>query len=59
MTHYICTGGCGGVSEEIGTCQTETCDNWGEPLEECNCTDGTHQNKEGEEEGEEKEAKEE
>lgn len=49
MAHYICTGGCGGSSEEPGTCQATDCDNWGEELEECTCKDGSHQMGEGEE----------
>lgn len=42
MTHYICTGGCGGVSETAGVCQAVTCPKHGVPLEACNCTDGKH-----------------
>jgi len=40
--HYICTGGCGGMAETPGVCQTEGCPDYGEPLKECNCTDGRH-----------------
>jgi len=40
--HYICTGGCKGVSETPGVCQAEGCPNHGKPLEECSCTDGLH-----------------
>jgi hypothetical protein len=43
MTHYVCTGGCGGVSDTPGTCQAESCSLYGEPLKECNCTDGQHE----------------
>ena len=46
MTHYICKGGCGGVSEEAGVCETDSCVNQYELLEECNCTDGKHGAKE-------------
>jgi len=42
MTHYICTGGCGGVSETEGTCQAEDCSKHNEPLTNCDCTDGKH-----------------
>jgi len=48
MSHYICTGGCQGVSEAQGTCQAEDCNNWGEPLEPCECEDGSHEKGEGE-----------
>lgn len=42
MPHYVCTGGCGGVSETVGACQTEGCAKHNQPLVECNCTDGQH-----------------
>ncbi|MEK7464185.1 MAG: hypothetical protein AAB617_00175 [Patescibacteria group bacterium] len=42
MKHYICTGGCEGVSPEKGVCQAPDCPKNGQPLEECNCADGTH-----------------
>jgi len=42
MTHYICTGGCGGVSENPGVCQTEDCPKHEQPLDECNCEDNKH-----------------
>lgn len=42
MTHYICTGGCEGVSETPGTCQAVTCPKHGAPLEACDCADGKH-----------------
>ena len=42
MAHYVCTGGCGGVSETPGTCQTEGCPKHEHPLAECNCGDGQH-----------------
>ena len=40
--HYICTGGCGGVSETTGVCQAEDCPDHGKPLKECGCSDGKH-----------------
>ena len=42
MKHYICTGGCEGVSEKQGVCQDETCPKHGQPLTECDCVDGGH-----------------
>jgi coenzyme F420-reducing hydrogenase gamma subunit len=42
MKHYICTGGCMGVSEKPGTCQALTCPKHGLPLIECDCNDGKH-----------------
>jgi hypothetical protein len=43
MSHYVCTGGCGGVSETPGVCQAESCSLHNQPLKECNCTDGKHE----------------
>ena len=48
MSHYICRGGCGGVADQPGACQEEVCDNWGEPLEVCECVDGQHEVREEE-----------
>ena len=46
--HYICKGGCGGVSEIPGACQAADCADYQKPLGECGCTDGLHgQIKEG------------
>lgn len=45
MKHYICTGGCEGVSGQSGTCQAQSCLKYGQPLTECDCTDGKHQEK--------------
>jgi hypothetical protein len=42
MKHYICTGGCGGVSEKPGVCQAIDCPKYGKPLEECDCEDKSH-----------------
>jgi len=42
MKHYICTGGCRGVSETLGVCETDGCSKKGHSLEECDCTDGGH-----------------
>ena len=43
MTHYICTGGCHGVSDTPGTCQATECAHHAQPLEECHCEDGHHE----------------
>jgi len=42
MKHYICTGGCKGVSEVPGTCQMESCPLYTHPLTECDCANGLH-----------------
>jgi len=42
MKHYICTGGCMGVSDKPGVCQAEDCQNHMHQLEPCDCTDGRH-----------------
>ena len=42
MKHYICTGGCKGVSQNEGVCQSEGCSKHNHQLVECNCTDGMH-----------------
>ena len=47
MKHYICTGGCGGSSQEEGVCQAETCLKHGLSLEECECEDGQHRKDQG------------
>lgn len=43
MTHYVCTGDCKGVSNELGICETESCPRYHEPFVPCNCLDGTHE----------------
>ena len=40
--HYICLGGCRGVSKVPGTCQTPDCVNIDHELVQCFCTDGLH-----------------
>jgi hypothetical protein len=42
IEHYICTGGCEGVSEVAGVCGAVTCPKHGAPLISCDCTDGKH-----------------
>lgn len=43
MEHYICKGGCKGVSDKPGVCGAETCAKHAEPLEACACEDGRHE----------------
>lgn len=45
MSHYICTGGCQGESPNPGVCQAASCPHFGEPLEECDCEDGRHEDR--------------
>ena len=40
--HYICTGGCQGVSQTPGTCQAESCEKHNHQLVECDCQDSQH-----------------
>lgn len=40
--HYICRGGCKGVSEHPGVCQDKECPNYGKPLEMCDCPNDWH-----------------
>ena len=42
MTHYVCTGGCGGVSDNPGVCNAQNCSLNGKPLKACHCADGNH-----------------
>lgn len=42
--HYVCLGGCKGVSEWPGVCQAPDCANHQHELVECDCTDGQHHN---------------
>ncbi|MEK6933979.1 MAG: ATP-binding protein [Nanoarchaeota archaeon] len=44
MTHYFCTGGCNGLSENPISCQMPSCSKHQLSLSECNCTNGKHQN---------------
>lgn len=41
-THYICLGGCRGVSEHPGVCQAADCANHQHELVPCHCADGKH-----------------
>lgn len=40
--HYICTGGCKGVSNIPGTCNAVDCPFHNKELTECDCIDGKH-----------------
>ena len=42
--HYICLGGCRGVSKKPGVCQTPDCANHHHELVRCHCKDGRHNN---------------
>lgn len=42
MTHYVCTGNCGGEASKPGVCQAEGCSREDQPLEQCECEDGLH-----------------
>lgn len=43
MTHYVCTGGCKGVSNDAGTvCKAEDCPRHDHPLTPCDCEDKGH-----------------
>ncbi len=40
--HFICLGGCEGVSSSAGVCQSVECDDYNLKLMPCNCTNGEH-----------------
>ncbi|MDP2676777.1 MAG: hypothetical protein Q8O83_03775 [bacterium] len=42
MEHFICTGGCGGISGTPGVCQMDSCPHHGKDLVSCSCNDGEH-----------------
>lgn len=42
MHHYICKGGCKGISEKSGVCQTSNCPHHNQSLEVCDCIDNKH-----------------
>lgn len=42
MAHFICTGGCGGTSDEEAMCEADGCSNQWEMMEKCECEDGKH-----------------
>lgn len=41
--HFACSGECGGSSDHLINCGTEGCSMYGQPMAECNCTDGKHE----------------
>jgi hypothetical protein len=43
MTHYVCTGSCGGESKVPGVCEAEFCTKEGQSLVSCSCEDGMHE----------------
>lgn len=47
--HYVCRGGCGGVSGVPKACGTEGCTNYEVDMEVCSCTDDRHGRDEGKE----------
>lgn len=42
MTHYICTGGCRGLSDVPKACETPGCPHVGQALVACTCEDQQH-----------------
>jgi hypothetical protein len=42
--HYICLGGCRGVSLKPGVCGAPDCKDHNHALVKCDCTDGLHNN---------------
>jgi len=42
--HYICLGGCRGVSKTPISCKTPDCVNIDHEFVKCYCTDGLHNN---------------
>ncbi len=42
--HYICLGGCRGVSKKPGVCGAPDCKDHNHALVRCDCTDGLHNN---------------
>ncbi len=43
MTHYVCSGSCGGVSDKPLNCQMKNCSKYNKPLIKCECSDGKHE----------------
>jgi len=40
--HYVCTGGCGQISDVYAKCTTRGCIRNRNPLTLCNCKNGKH-----------------
>ncbi|MEK7588548.1 MAG: hypothetical protein AAB438_01900 [Patescibacteria group bacterium] len=51
--HFVCLGGCEGVSENPGVCKAPDCANHDHELVECNCMDGMHKDVKSEDKEEE------
>ena len=43
MQHFVCTGDCAAETVKPGICESEGCSKEGQPLIECNCSDGFHE----------------
>lgn len=41
--HYVCIGGCGKVANQRIKCRTQGCSRYRNPLTQCFCTDGEHE----------------
>lgn len=41
--HFACSGECGGSSDHQINCATYGCLMKGQPMKECNCSDGKHE----------------
>jgi hypothetical protein len=42
MTHFVCTGECGGISDHAKVCEGENCTKKDHPMNECSCGDEKH-----------------
>jgi hypothetical protein len=40
--HYVCAGTCGGMSDHPQNCETQGCTFYGQPMQKCDCEDGSH-----------------
>ena len=40
--HYVCLGGCEGVSQNPGVCQATECENLNKNLVSCSCENNEH-----------------
>lgn len=43
MIHFVCTGTCEGVSDDMKTCEAVECTQHGVPLTPCDCADNGHE----------------
>lgn len=44
MSHYICTGSCGGESKNPGVCEAQFCTKESQALVSCDCKNDLHEN---------------